>query len=310
MTLTMGEITIGNRVDIEGPGESIITISGNDVSRIFFVPSSSTTTISGLTISNGNGVGSVDSGDGGGIYSKGRFTMNECTIISNSASGGGGIFLFRTATINSCLFTLNSGGNGGAVRNGGNTTINNSTFFDNEASGSGGAIASFKILTTNNCTFSFNEAGTFGGAINNTGIVTLNSCTIAFNRANDDGGALRVRNNGKIYNINSCTIFGNTTGGSGGGIQKRDSATVNLRNSIVAGNIATGSGPDLFDASATGIVSLGFNFIGEDTDVTFITTTGDQVGSMLSPLDPMLNPLANYGGETDTMPTNGGFNGS
>ena len=56
LTLTQGALSITNSMTITGPGSGVLTISGNNTSRIFSIDSSSTinVTISGLTLSNGN----------------------------------------------------------------------------------------------------------------------------------------------------------------------------------------------------------------------------------------------------------------
>ena len=71
---------------------------------------------------------------------------------------------------------------------------------------------------------------------------------------------------------------------------------MNLKNSIVANNTAVLVGPD---CNGT-IESAGFNILGDDTDCTFNDTTGDQVGTDGSPIDPLLGALADNGGPTMT----------
>ena len=57
-----------------------------------------------------------------------------------------------------------------------------------------------------------------------------------------------------------------------------------------------GLGPD---CNGT-IESVGFNILRDDTDCTFNDTTGDQVGTGGSPIDPLLGALADNGGPTMT----------
>ncbi|HEX9810749.1 MAG TPA: PKD domain-containing protein, partial [Burkholderiales bacterium] len=90
--------------------------------------------------------------------------------------------------------------------------------------------------------------------------------------------------------------FGNV-GGFGLGV----TATVTLRNTLVASNVAAGAAKDCLSLSAAGITSAGHNLIGNTgvaTDCVFVAATGDQLGTSASPIDPGLQPLALYGGTT------------
>jgi hypothetical protein len=53
ITLTSGELTISNDLEIDGPGAKRLTISGNNSSRVFDVQSGTTVLIEGLTITAG-----------------------------------------------------------------------------------------------------------------------------------------------------------------------------------------------------------------------------------------------------------------
>src|SRR4051794_28696763 len=68
IALTSDQIEIRNSVDIEGPGASLLTLSGSDASRVFKVKSGHTVTIAGLTITHGLAVGGKG---GGGILNLG-----------------------------------------------------------------------------------------------------------------------------------------------------------------------------------------------------------------------------------------------
>ena len=63
---------------IDGPGTSLLTISGNNTVQDFLVDHGVTATLSGLTISGGL------SGDGGGIENEGAVTVADCMISNNS----------------------------------------------------------------------------------------------------------------------------------------------------------------------------------------------------------------------------------
>ena len=69
-----------------------------------------------------------------------------------------------------------------------------------------------------------------------------------------------------------------------------------LGNTIVAGNTASNSGPDAFGTFA----SEGHNLIGK-TDGSSGWLSSDLTGTIATPLNPLLAPLGNYGGPTQTM---------
>src|SRR5262249_48170026 len=97
ITLTSGELVIGKSMTINGPGAKVLTISGNNASRVFHITGGSSL-ISGLHIANGN-----TSGAGGGILmDAGTLNLNYCTVAACYAgytSGGGGIFLGGSANL-------------------------------------------------------------------------------------------------------------------------------------------------------------------------------------------------------------------
>jgi hypothetical protein len=68
-----------------------------------------------------------------------------------------------------------------------------------------------------------------------------------------------------------------------------------LRNSIVANNLVKGQSNDCFGT----FTSDGYNFISDDTCFAS-PSTGDQIGTVSMPIDPLLGPLAFNGGPTQT----------
>jgi hypothetical protein len=70
--------------------------------------------------------------------------------------------------------------------------------------------------------------------------------------------------------------------------------------SIIATNTADTDSPDVSGV----VVSQGYNLIGIDDGSSGWVTSGagaDLVGTMASPINPMLNPLGDYGGPTPSM---------
>ena len=111
-------------------------------------------------------------------------------------------------------------------------------------------------------------------------------------------------------NLNNLTITNNTADsdndgtGDGGGIFN-DAATVQVQNSIVAGNFDTpgntGGGTKNPDCSGT-FSTQGYNLIGRNDGCSGFANgvNADKVGTGASPINPLLVALANNGGSTQT----------
>ena len=153
ITLTSGEIAIAGRMTINGPGESVLAVSGNNTSRVFNV-SSLGTTIRGLTIKEGN------ASPGAGIHNTGYLTLSNLTVTSNSASygSGGGIYNSGSLTLSHIILSGNKASGGGGIHNGGSLTATHLTLSGNEATSEyGGGIhhssSSNDPITVSNSTF-------------------------------------------------------------------------------------------------------------------------------------------------------------
>lgn len=68
-----------------------------------------------------------------------------------------------------------------------------------------------------------------------------------------------------------------------------------VSNTVIAGN----SAPTRPDCSGT-FISLGHNLLGDVGNCSGFGVTGDLLGTVSSPIDPMLSQLGSFGGETDT----------
>ncbi|MEM9539142.1 MAG: DUF4347 domain-containing protein [Cyanobacteria bacterium P01_E01_bin.42] len=194
----------------------------------------------------------------------------------------------------STVFTISNAG-GSA-----NVTFKNLTIQNGNIGGSGGGIlnpSNGATLTVENSTVTGNTAGTGGGIYSQNGDVTLINSTISGNVATGNGGGIHAPGG----TITNSTITNNTAAsaggfGDGGGIYSPASLTV--QNSIIAGNAdnnATNQNPDV----AGTFVDNGNNLIGiSDGSSNFTNST--LVGTLANPLDPVLSPLGNYSGQTQT----------
>jgi len=314
-----GDLDILDELVISGAGPGVTIIDGGGIDRVFdILTAANTVEIQGVTIQNG------ESNAGGGVLNAATLTLRNCEITGNHADiGGGGVFnhLAGVLTISNCQLTSNEasssggGGSGGALSNSGIATVENSILDDNWAEFTGGAIAINDVnppaqTLIDKSTISNNIANTDlqwfgGGGIINFGQLTISSSSIVGNlAANSDGGGL---NNWSFATLINVTLSGNSAASEGGGVRNTNGST-----SFVASTIADNTAPDtggVFGESAfaTSIVAnnTGGNCnmpFGEgDCDYPSIDSENscDFCASLVN-LDPMLGPLADNGGPTQT----------
>jgi hypothetical protein len=273
-------------------------------------------------------------GKGGGISNNsGTVNVTNGTFSGNSAFSGGGLSNNGSGAVKIANSTFyNNGGvrftsgfpasvNGAAIFNrGGTVEVTNSTIYRNGAGGgSGGGIyngegGTVKVTNSNiseNTVGGFFDIGSYGGGIyNGNGTVEVTNSTLSGNEIFSQGGAgAGIFNQaGGTVTLTNSTISGNkanpktynpfpgifpehrTSGAISNG------GTVNVKNTIIALNSAATS-PDVDGSFASG----GYNLIGNGTDSTGFTAVGDRVGTAAAPIDPLLNPLADNGGPTQTL---------
>jgi len=223
-------------------------------------------------------------------------TINGSTTGSSIIDGNGTdrVFHIPAITVSSAL------------------TLNNVTVRNGDAVGctmgdahGGGIRLDQGRATFNNTTFSGNRADDDGGGIYANGfgatVVAINS-TISGNSSGVDGGGVASRSGSQFRNV---TITDNTAGDDGGGLFLiEDAGSIDVRNTIIAGNndTAGGNSPDCGARFGGGsITSQGFNLIGNDNDcANYVPGTGDQIGTVAGPINPQLGPLADNGGPTQT----------
>jgi predicted outer membrane repeat protein len=140
----------------------------------------------------------------------------------------------------------------------------------------------------------------------------LTNVTLSGNSAKNDGGGLSTKRDviSQTLTLNNVTITNNTAdsdndgAGNGGGIYELVNPVL-VQNSIIAGNFDTpdnaGGGTISPDCSGT-FSSQGHNLIGSNDGCNdFVDGVNDDiVGAGTSPIDPLLGPLANNGGSTQT----------
>ncbi|HKL49919.1 MAG TPA: DUF4347 domain-containing protein, partial [Wenzhouxiangellaceae bacterium] len=233
ITLATGQIDITDEVEINGPGQASLTVSGNDASRIFGIYAD--TAISDVTLTAGS-----TPGDGGAV---------------NSASGS-------TLTITGVTISDSYAGNdgGGIAQEEGELIIRNSTITGNTAD-SGGGIRLYSDYSTTrleitNTTISNNTAQFDGGGIyiqveDYGGTFEISDSTISGNTAGDQGGGITLYAD-SVYagavsagdlTISNSTISNNTAA-TGGGVfvyGEEDVGDILISGSTIRDNVAQGT---------------------------------------------------------------------
>jgi hypothetical protein len=169
--------------------------------------------------------------------------------------------------------------------------VSNSTLSGNHAAGTlGGGIFNYGTVSVSKSTLSGNFAGMWGGGIYNSeiGTVTVSNSTFSDNRAGTFGGGIfnAWTTGGGIFPSGPVTVINSTFAGNSamqaGGIFNGGGRTLTLLNTIVA-NSPTGN-----------------NCYGAITDgggnLSYLDATCPGINA-----DPMLGPLQNNGGPTETM---------
>ena len=191
-----------------------------------------------------------------------------------------------------------SGGGGAVFNRDAVLKIVGSTLSGNTAAGGGGAIYEKGVHNHGNndyikdSTISDNTAGHGGGLYGQYGVGAIVSSTISGNHATAGrGGGVDSFYGSAFYD---STVAANSAFTTGGGISVTGSGQSDgLLDSIVSGNSAGTSNPDLFGTFLTG-----FSLIQNPAGAT---VTPVVPGSNITGADPQLGNLANNGGPTPTQ---------
>lgn len=263
IVLTNGQLTIINGSELFIDASNLpngLTIDADEKSRIFEIQPNVTIALHGLTLTGGNapGRGGAINSDLSDADDSVRISLSACTLSDNSATRGAGISAGVT--------------------------------------GSGKAM-----LTLNACTLSNNSVNTEGGGIflygTDFGITTLslNTCTLSGNYSDGYGGGIstfETSSGSVILYLNTCTIYGNSAWNWAGGIYR--DGTLNLRNTILAGNIAP-IGPDMLENKGS-TTAIGDNLMSSLSETSLST---ENISGLIVAA-PLLAPLGYYGGPTQT----------
>jgi hypothetical protein len=232
ITLTSGELLINSNIAINGiPSITVTRSTATETPnfRILNIASGVSASISNLTISGGK-LTNVDA-QGGGIYNAGILSLSNTTVSNNfvnsSPSKGGGIYNTGSIFITNSNLSNNSArcfrgtgcppvpdpynASGGGIYNTGSASFTNSSINDNIVG-----------CDNNGCTNAISVAE--GGGITNTGTITLTNSIVSNNQSLGS----------------TCTLI--CQGDShGGGIFNTGTGSLNILNSSIRNNLASGT---------------------------------------------------------------------
>jgi len=314
-TLNMSGITVSGGIGTTGGGlQQIAANSVLNLSGLRFNGNTATTNGGGLYVTGTNALATVTnstfannlvsgSGNGGAVFmdSSTFLSLQNSAVTGNTAAAdGGGLYFFSGGGLVVDNSTI-SGNTSGTVSVGGGAL-----YFFGTASATPPPGFTASTVVIRNSTISNNLTGLTGGGIvlpTFTGTLLVQNSTITGNTSGTSGGGINaLSGSGSITVVNS-TIVGNTSLGTvpgvgGGGIARSSTTAGNITvaNSVVSGNTNV-IGPDIL-SSANTTTNVNFSLVGSNTGFTLSGTSGD---NLAFGTDPLLGPLANYGGPTRTM---------
>jgi hypothetical protein len=267
-----GDLDIWGSVTIVGADQDTTIIQtgtayGTGIDRVFHLLNGTgkTVALSVMTIKNGK----ITSGDGGaGIYQEGSgdALLTQVTVWGNRVEGSA---------------------NGGGILVKGNMTMDDVTILENTAYGAGGGVytALNSNLIMNRSSVIMNEAPSGGGIYLNDDAL-LENVTIYFNMGSSTSGIIQMHDT-SILTMYHTTVYGNrlweTPTIPTNGMALSFDGSVTVYNSILAAAYPYYPCEDYGVIAGSGNIS---------------TNTG--CGSSFTVTDPMLLPVADNGGYTQT----------
>jgi CSLREA domain-containing protein len=267
-----GDLDLTDDLTLHGAGTNVTVIDARGLGDRVLHVLSSTVTISGVAVTDGqtdfSGAGILNtggslalvnslvshnvtnSGEGGGVYNTGVLTLTNSRLSHNSTGGGfgsgGGIYNVGRLTLIASIVEHSSvfeASGGGGIYNVGLLTMRDSSVRNNSNAGffgPGGGISNAGTMTVTNSTISHNVAASPGGGIDNRNRGTMINSTVSDNVSAPSGGGVA---NAGVLTITNSTVSTNTAGidfagGSDGGGGIMNSGTLALHFVTVAANAA------------------------------------------------------------------------
>jgi hypothetical protein len=313
--------SVSDPITIDGQGQFKIVQDCAGQRVLFAGSNTGNITLRGVTIAGGSGTG-----DGAGLDE----TSNNAVTVT----------IDHSTFVNNVIGNTGGNRDGGAVNmNSANSTliVNASSFLNNHADDDGGAIDcnnSSQTITVTGSTFAGNStsniSGSSGAAIDlesDNCLLTMTNSTVTTNTSGDEA-VINGENGNDTIKLIYSDIVNNTVSpvapftahaipvapasDDPGPVHpekvraQSDVQTANVEiatpaNLTVFGSViaAPHGGPNCSDTSGaplTGVTSAGYNFA-DDTSCGLTAATDKQAAG----LDPLLGPLANNGGPTQTL---------
>ena len=312
-TTANGLPIITGAVTIEGQGATVQreTNAGSPAFRFFLVANGGSLVIDRLTLRGGV------SASGGAVLALtgATVTVRASSIVDNRAQSGGAINAGTRTSIDIGGSTISGNAAtavGGGILSAGTTSITESSVSANSASAGGGVENVFGTLSIVRSTIAGNTADAVGGGVDSEfGTATVGASTVARNHAGMGGG---IFNNGALLMVNTTvsangaavgagvanhhfratlvndTLADNTVSNSGsGGAVYNEGGDYSLVNTIVAAN----PGGNCNDRLGTAVTDGGHTLSYPTDDRSCPASFGRG--------DPLLGPLDDNGGPTQTM---------
>ena len=291
-------ITADTRID----GGGLITLSGQDATRLFVVAGGVSLALDQVTLSHG-----AIAGYGGAIVSNGTLTITDSLFEHNQALVGGALSIHpsiqggSTTIINSIFrdneatdlglegggainvadettvsiagseFLANSGKRGGAILIADNASamIVGSDFISNTALSVGGGIYTGigATLVVSTSTIHGNRAVSGGGLFNGAATAAVTDTTFSDNQAREGAGLLNINN---TVSLNNVTFNGNIAEIGGGGVYNDDGA-------VAASSVTFSGNAALYGGGYMNVAQGSADFV----QVTFFHNTGGAAGGAI-----------------------------
>jgi len=302
-----GDLDIVSDLTVQGAGPTATVVVGAwaaNTDRIFHVLTAGTdAALNNLTVRDGGG-----DQDAAGVLVDGpnvSLQMSNAIITSNETTGHVGALWNDggTAILRDVGISDNTAGNccSSIANTPGTMTLERVAIHGN-TSGDDSGIYSDDTLTIVDSTISGNRTTNAMGAegagllLDPPGVTTIENSTISGNSSPSDGGGIYI--DGGTLTVNNVTITANVADsdangtGNGGGLFQSGAATVTISNTILSGNSdPSGEAPDCSGTLSSG----GANILQSTNGCTFAPGAGDLTG-----VDPLLGPLSDNGGPTQT----------
>jgi CSLREA domain-containing protein len=188
------------------------------------------------------------------IHSVGILTLDRLTVWNGNSAllgVGGGAWNIGTLTVQNSTFYKNQAESGAGIYNArtGRLTIINSNFFENSANTDGGGLFNEGgSVTIQSSSFSENSAGEQGGGLYTTivngfpvNVLTITASSFESNQAGQMGGGIYSQLAGTLDILDSA-FSGNSSSESGGGIYNDAGGSLNLSHTQFADNASSYGG--------------------------------------------------------------------